>query len=223
MSGSSSPNVALSLFTIHKVVTRALEVSLEKAQEFLKTGFPDDLLREGYGNYIKAFVSVLESHHMTETNLAFPYFRNLVPEMPYDFLNVQHDIMATYLEEMVDAIRQVESPEGVTSGLTALLLPLSAINDMWHPHIQIEENHLNPEKVAGLLPPEEHLRLITLYGQYSQEHSGPPQLTVPFILFNLAPEPRRVMSKGLPDELVNQLVPVAWKDQWASMTPFLLK
>jgi len=222
MADVNSPNVALSLFTIHKVVTRSMEVSIGKAQEFLQDNLTDDLLRLGYVNYIKTFVSVLESHHLTETNLAFPYFRDLVPEMPYDFLNLQHDIMRMYLGEIMKAVGQVENLAGVTSGLTALLLPLNALNAMWHPHIQIEENHLSAEKIAAMLDREEHLRLITLYGQFSQEHFGPPQLAVPFVLFNLPTQARKIMTDGMPDELVNQLVPVAWKPQWQSMIPFLL-
>lgn len=223
MSDPSSPNVAVILFISHKVVTRALGVSIDKAKEFLQDGFRDELLKEGYVKYIKAFIPVLESHHMTETDLAFPYFRNLVPEMPYDFLNVQHDIMAKYLDEIMDAIRRVESVQWVTSGLTELLLALGALNEMWHPHIQIEETNLNAEKVAALIDREEHLRLIALYAQHFQEHFGPPQLAVPFILFNLDPGPRTILTQVMQEETVNHLVPVVWKDQWASMKPFLLE
>jgi hypothetical protein len=222
-SNLSSPNLALSLFTIHKIVTRGLQVSIERAQDFLEAGFPDDLTREGFVNYVKTFVFVVHSHHLTETELAFPYFQQLIPEMPYHFLNVQHDIMAKYLEEISSAIEQVNAPESITSGLIALLLPLSALNEMWHPHIQIEEKNLNIEKIGALLPAEEQVRLITLYTQHSQQHSGPPQLAVPFMLFNLTPDERVVMTNGMPEELLNHLIPVVWKDQWASMIPFLLE
>jgi hypothetical protein len=45
---------------------------------------------------------------------------------------------------------------------------------------------------------------------------------VPFLLYNLPPEDREVFSQGLPVEIIQHFVPVVWKEQWASMTPFLL-
>lgn len=42
------------------------------------------------------------------------------------------------------------------------------------------------------------------------------------MLYNLEPGPRPLMSAGMPSEVIEQLIPVAWKDQWAPMQPFLL-
>ena len=51
----------------------------------------------------------------------------------------------------------------------------------------------------------------------------PAYLVVPFVLYNLSPEDRRIASKGFPEMVTKQLVPIDWKDKWISMQPFLLK
>jgi len=52
---------------------------------------------------------------------------------------------------------------------------------------------------------------------------GPHYLVVPFMLYNLEPGPRSILASRLPSEMTEQLVPVVWKDRWASMKPFLLE
>ena len=43
-----------------------------------------------------------------------------------------------------------------------------------------------------------------------------------FLLYNLPAPERKVFSAGMPDELLQTLVPVVWKEQWQAMAPFLL-
>jgi hypothetical protein len=42
------------------------------------------------------------------------------------------------------------------------------------------------------------------------------------MLYNLPVEDRKVFSQGIPAEVLQNLVPVVWKEKWESMTPFLL-
>ena len=56
-----------------------------------------------------------------------------------------------------------------------------------------------------------------------EEHAEPANLVVPFILYNLSPEDRAIMTQGFPEIVTKQLVPVDWKEEWKSMQPFLLK
>ena len=56
----------------------------------------------------------------------------------------------------------------------------------------------------------------------SMRNSGPDYLVVPFMLYDLDPEPRAIMTAALPTVVTEQLVPVAWKDRWATMKPYLL-
>ena len=52
---------------------------------------------------------------------------------------------------------------------------------------------------------------------------GPPYLTVPFILSNLPVAIRDAMAEGMPAEVVEQLVPIVWREKWKAMKPFLLE
>jgi hemerythrin-like domain-containing protein len=223
MSESLKPNVVASLFTIHKVITRALAVSIEKARTFSQRGFPDEATRRGFVDYVSALISVLHAHHLTEDDLAFPYFKDKLPDAPFDALTQQHREMVPVLGEIKRMVEAIEESSSLEGRLENLARALEKINERWHPHIQIEEEHFELGKVAELLPVVEQMRLTKLYGKYSQEHSGPAHLTVPFILFNLPVETRDTMAKGMPAEVVERLVPVVWRGKWESMKPFLLE
>jgi hypothetical protein len=47
-------------------------------------------------------------------------------------------------------------------------------------------------------------------------------LAVPFLLYNVESDDRAHFFAVMPPEITQQLVPVVWKDEWASMKPFLL-
>ena len=44
----------------------------------------------------------------------------------------------------------------------------------------------------------------------------------PFLLFNVTPDDRALLTQAIPPIVVQQLVPITWKDKWVSMKPFLL-
>jgi hypothetical protein len=58
--------------------------------------------------------------------------------------------------------------------------------------------------------------------EHSQKHSGPDYHVVPFLLFNLTPEERVTFEAEMPRIVMEQLLPVVWKEKWAPMMPFLL-
>jgi hemerythrin-like domain-containing protein len=215
------PNVAASLFVLHKVLTRALAVSIENTQTFSEGGFPDEGTRDGFLNYLRAFMSILHGHHLVEDELAFPYFRDKLAEAPFDMLSGQHAEMLEIVEAINAAVGMLAGGSGM-DGLAQLTPALKQLEALWHPHIAVEEEHLTMAKMDDLLPVEEQLRLIKEYSTFSQEHTGPPYLTLPFILFNLPPDAREVMSRAMPEELTQKMVPIVWKPQWESMSPFLL-
>lgn len=223
MSEQPKPNIAISLFTIHQVITRGLKVSIENGQTFSIQGFPKTETKEGFLNYLRALVSVLDSHHLVEDELAFPYFKNKLPEMPVDLLGFQHQQIIPYFEQITRGIDHLDKPEQVEIGFRDINRALYKINELWHPHIKIEEEHMAISKLESMLPVDEHLRLIKEYAEYSQQHSGPPYLTIPFILYNLPVPARQALARGMPVEVTEQLVPVTWKPQWQSMQPFLLE
>ena len=221
MSDQPKPNVAASLFTIHKVISRSLDVSIESAQDFAVRGFPEEKPVDGFINYIKALISILHAHHLVEDELVFPYFKEKLPDIPYHLLNDQHQEMAAILKEIEVLTDKIAERSEDAAGLTNLKT-LKKIRDKWHPHIDIEETYFEIQKVGEMLPVEEHLRLMKLFAEHSQKHSGPAYLTIPFVLYNLPRETREIMTKAMPSEVVEQLVPIVWKEKWESMTPFLL-
>ena len=78
------------------------------------------------------------------------------------------------------------------------------------------------DRLAAVLPAEEHLRLLALFMEHTRQHAGPEYLLAPFLLYNLEAERRSFFAGGMPAIVTEQLVPVVWKDKWASMQPFLL-
>lgn len=222
MSEMNTPNVSASLFTIHAVISRGLSVAADRTASFAAGGIPEGELRDGYINYLHSLASVLESHHLTEDELAFPYLQRIIPEAPYDDLVRQHKEMTAILTGIGEAIEALRAREGDPESLNKLNQGLSKLRALWHPHIEVEERYFSPEAAAKLIEPPEHLRLIKAFSEHSQQHSGPDYLVLPFILYNLPPGPRRAMSAGLPKEVTENLIPHVWREKWASMAPFLV-
>jgi len=214
--------IGFSLTAIHNVITRGLKVSIESARGFAEHGFGDEKERAGFLNYVRTLTSVLDGHHLTEDEVAFPYLRDKLPAAPIDLLMAQHQEMIPVLGEIKSAVERCEKEGQVEAGLRDIEAGLIKVDSIWHPHIQIEQEHI-VEKADAMLPIEEQMRLVKLSGEHSQKHSGPPYLAVPFTLYNMEKEERAVFAKEIPAEVTDHLVPVVWKDQWASMAPFLLE
>lgn len=221
MTESKAPNVARDLIRIHSIITRSLKVAIENSEPVAERGFSDESTHEGYLNFLRAFVSVLNAHHLLEDELAFPYLRDKFPGAPYDLLTSQHRLMIPILDEIKRTIEA--STEAHPSERSHKFYDgLTRIAEIWRPHIRIEEEHFTVEKAAELISQEEHARLGRMFTEHSQAHSGPDYLVVPFLLYNLTQEERAVFSQSMPPMVTEQLVPVVWKEKWASMTPFFL-
>ena len=80
------PNTARDLLLIHKIITRGLEVSQQKGQEYLSGGFPNAMTRQGYHDYLLCLVTVLDAHHLTEDEVIFPQLGVRIPSAPYKLL-----------------------------------------------------------------------------------------------------------------------------------------
>jgi hemerythrin-like domain-containing protein len=222
MSEAYRPNVARSLLRVHMAITRALDVIIDRSRSFAEQGFVGASLRAGFASYVSSLASFLSAHHLSEDELAFPYFRGKMPEAPFDSLMAQHKQMLPLLDEIEAAAQGIAADIEVSEPLSSLDQATSQLREMWRPHIGIEETYYVPEKMDALLDLEEQARLIKLFAQYSQEHSGPDYLVMPFFLFNLPAQERALLSHEVPEIVTQQLVPVVWKEKWAPMAPFLL-
>jgi hemerythrin-like domain-containing protein len=199
-----------------------LDVAIEHSQTFARQGYPDASIREGFISYVRSLASVLHAHHLTEDDLAFPYFRDKMPDAPFDSLTADHREMTSFLEKIDGLIEDVEGGAQAAEPLNDLKRVLTQVRGLWHPHIELEEDHLSPEKADELLSVEEQIELGTRFAQHNQEHAKPDYLVVPFLLYNLPPEERAIFSQGMPPVVTQELVPVVWRDKWLPMKPFLL-
>jgi hemerythrin-like domain-containing protein len=212
--------ITASLLTFHKVITRGLAVGIENARTFAQQGFPGDALREGYLTYVEALGIIVTGHHLSEDEVVFPYYRDKLPDVPFDRLSSQHQEMEPALVQIVSAVARIKA--GQDTALADLEAALVAIQAIWQPHIRVEEDHL-VGRADDLLPVEERFRFAGELTQYGQAHTQPPFLTVPFALYNLPAAERAALSKGLPAELTEKLIPIVWKEKWAPMAPFFLE
>ena len=218
---TSTPNVGANLLRVHRAVTRAFDVAIGAGQQFAAYGWPDDNTREGYLNYVRSLISFLRGHHLGEDDLLFPYFRDKLPDVPYEQLGREHHALEALLVKLEGNLAG-EEPPGSTQSLAELLGGLQAARGLWHPHIRLEEEHLSAEILGPLLPAEEHVRLGRASAEHSQAHAGPDYLVVPFFLYNLEQGDRAALVRIMPPIVTQELVPHVWLDKWASMKPFLL-
>ncbi len=223
MSNENQPNIGEDYIRFHKVMTRGLDVSLQNINEFLQVGRLEKLNREGFLKYVQSFSAVLRGHHMVENEKIFPYFKDKLPEVPYERLMSEHEIFKEGLHEMNSGLDNLMSENDELNSLKLLKSGFGKIDQIWHPHIQIENTQLYRRIGSLNIDLEEMIRIQKEDGEFFQEYADPAYLVVPFVLFNLSPEDRRIASQGFPEMVTKQLVPIDWKDKWKSMQPFLLK
>jgi hemerythrin-like domain-containing protein len=208
------------MLSIHAIITRALEVSREKSEAL--AGQEDCAVHAtGFLDYLRCLTALIAVHHDTEDVLAFPIFKTQV-EAPYDLLAEQHRTLHALLEKAGESLNRLAADPGSREEWQALAATLAGIQEVWHPHIGIEEEKFTADHFAELMPPEEHARLTAVFMEHTQKNTGPDYLMVPFLLYNLPPDKRAYFAGEMPPVVVQELVPRKWRAQWAPMQPFLL-
>jgi hypothetical protein len=220
---TGKPNIGADLLRIHRVITRGIQVSLQHSAGFAQEGFPGAAAQEGFLLYLRALRGVLDAHHLGEEEVTFPVMREKMPGIPYEKLLADHRAIVEGLEKLDKAAAAVAGGAGSGDSLIELDGVLAGLSRLWYPHIAIEEVLWSPEAIAALLSDEENLDLGRKTSESSQKHLHAPAVELPFVLYNLEPEDRAVMAQAMPPAVTQQLVPVAWRDQWAPMKPFLLE
>lgn len=216
------PNIGMELLRIHSIITRGLKISTENAQAFRDLGFPNKMTQEGYLSYVNSFVAVLNAHHLTEDDLAFPYLREKFPEAPYELLKTQHQNIVLFLNQIRADIELLTTETETGNSLNPLSESLREIAALWYPHIRIEEDHFTVEKMRTRIPLEDHIKMGKLFVEHSQQLATPDYLVVPFLVYNLEPAERMTFIGQLPPVVTQQLIPTVWKAKWEPMKPFLL-
>ena len=222
MSKVGTPNVGADMLRIHSVITRGLDVSIERGASFAQGGDPDAATQEGFVLYLQTLVSVLSAHHLAEDEVAFPYLWDKLPDEPFDELMAEHRVMEEILEELQAIAKAVAAEAQAGDSLNDLNRAVTRLADLWHPHIHKEERFYDVETIAALMGVDEHVQLGRMVAEHSQQHLQPPDLGIPFVLYNLPAGERAIMIQMMPPIVTQQLVPVDWKEKWAPMQPFLL-
>ncbi len=198
-------------------------MAIQNVDEFLEKGALETSNREGFLKFLQSFSSFVDGHHLVENEKVFPYFMDKLPEVPYKGLMDQHKEMEVGLQEINDGITGLRTQKAEVRSLKLFKSGLGKIDEIWQPHIRIEESQLYSQVGSLKINSKEMIRLINEVSELFQEHTGPPYLIAPFILYNLSPEDRAIQARGFPEIVVKQLVPIDWKDKWAPMQPYLLK
>jgi hypothetical protein len=218
---SPQPSLAQDLVRIHKVITRGITVGVTRGTKFIQDGFPDRNLQQGFADYVRSLGSVLEAHHLSEDEIAFPALRELLSSAPYDRLAEDHKKIEAALGPMMDSLPVVAGAEPA-AGLDSMMVSLKRISAVWTQHYKTEERFFSPTALAGVMKPDEQARVSLSMGKLSQERAGPPFLVLPFMLFNLAGANRLAMAESLPKAVKELIVSKDWSERWAPMKPFLL-
>lgn len=222
MSDNDKIDVGRDIIRYHKIITRGIKIANQHTNESLKNGILEVSTQDGFLKFVQTFSSVLKAHHMAEDKIIFPYVQDLIPEVPYQRLIDEHEILSVELNRINSAITDFRSEGNVGIFLRQLNPALVKIDELWHPHIKIEE-YMIFERIGSLINVDEMIKLRTAFVQFYQKNVGPDYLVAPFSLYNLPPDERAVIEQGLPEIVIKQLIPIDWKDKWAPMKPFLLQ
>ncbi len=198
-------------------------MAIQHVDDFLEKGVLETSNREGFIKFLQSFSSFVEGHHLVENEKVFPYFMDKLPKVPYEELMDQHKQIEAALQEINNGITGLRTQKDELRSLKLFKSGLGQIDEIWQPHIRIEDSQLYSQVGSLKINSKEMIRLINEVSELFQEHTGPPYLIAPFILYNLSPEDRAIQAKGFPENVIKQLVPIDWKDKWAPMQPYLLK
>jgi len=221
MAVPQAPSPARDLIRIHRVITRGLATGIEKGSHFKQAGFQDEGVHRGFCDYSRSLAIVLDGHHLSEDTILFPALQIKLPQAPFEHLSAQHKQIEAMLIPLHQAVDEMTGAGG--DGLNRLVEGLREITAVWAPHIRMEESIFSQEALSEVMSQAEQNELVAKIGKFSSEHSVPPYLIVPFVLFNLNSEDRAAMLATMPPTMMDDLVLKAWKDQWAPMKPFLLE
>ena len=222
MSESSKPDPPIALVLVHKAITRGLTTGIQNAERFSREGYPDRATGMSFALYLRTLAGILHLHHSAEDEIAFPFLREKVPDLPYDALIDEHERMEEILEELAGFLDKLRGEAGEERLLEAVRGASAGLADIWPGHIDVEEQGISVASLEAMVGAEELAGWLARMGQHRTEGAPPDPVGIPFILYNLPAEERAIMAAQMPPVVGQELVPGPWKEHWAPMEPFLL-
>ena len=219
-SRTSDPPIALVL--IHNAISRGLTTGIQYAESFARDGYPDRATGAGFALYLRTLAGVLHLHHSAEDEIAFPFLREKLPDLPFEDLIAEHERMEDILQELTPNLGKLHGEAGEEAKLQAVRGALAELADIWPGHIDVEEKGVSVERLEAMVGAEALASWLAEMGQHRTEGAPPDPVALPFILYSLPAGERAIMAAQMPPAVSQELVPGAWKEQWAPMKPFLL-
>jgi hypothetical protein len=206
---------------IHKIISRGAHIAVKGARKFVDTGFPGEDEKQGYLNYLKGLILMFDSHHLTEDEIAFPYFQENLPETHFEWLHEDHDLITGFIEELEPLVEALEGENDLSGNLEKLLTVLEKIDDRWVQHLNLEVGEF-VNQIDGLASYEERVDLLKKFYAFSESLIQPYYLSLPFMQFNLEAADRQNWIGGFSPELVDKLESEEWIEKYQSMEPFFV-
>jgi hypothetical protein len=204
------------LLNIHRIITRGLNVSVRKYDEYLGRKGMTTAEAKGLSMYTSALRWVIHAHHLTEDEIVYPIFKDRI-EAPYDQLMNDHKAVTGILDKLKKSL-----PVKSAGDAELISRLLGELKMMWGPHIRIEEEAFTANNVQALISMEEQVKLKKEFSEHGRKNSGPAKLALPFMIYNLDGKERKDFSMMLPWIVRKVFVPVVWKEKWKPMKPYLL-
>jgi hemerythrin-like domain-containing protein len=204
------------LLRIHKIISRGLNISIRKCDEYLGMQGIPPAEAKGYSMYLTSLKWMTHAHHLSEDEIVFPYFKEQI-EAPYSRLKDDHKTITHILDVLDQCILEISS-----GGVGKLREVLGEFEKLWVPHIGIEEQNFTAEKVKTIMDLKEQENFAEKLSKHGRQNSGPGPLVLPFMIYNLEGNDREAFVLHFPWIVKKVLVPVLWKGQWKPMIPFLL-
>jgi hypothetical protein len=176
----------------------------------------------GFALYLKTLAGVLHQHHSAEDEIAFPFLRDKLPDLPFEDLIAEHEQMEEILGELDPILDDLQGGAGEGPALDAASAALSRLAEIWPGHIAVEETGVSTGKLVSIVGPEALGGWLAEMGQHRPHGAPPDPVGIPFVLYNLSEEDRALMAQQMPPAVIQELLPGPWKEHWAPMRTFLL-
>ena len=213
-------NIADGLVGIHRSITRGFTIIEETLQSMMHKTLSDEESFKGFLYYLSSLITLIHAHHSTEDAIVFPIFRKKTIDAPYSLLVKEHVKMEAMLNEIKSLIeRLTENKEDMVT-MKKLQETIQALNDLWSPHIEIEECNFSGTTIGTHIIVEEQQQIAIQIGQHMAQNAKPDYLLIPFIFYNLSSEDRKMMQPFLPANITSLLS--TWKNSWMPMKPYLI-
>jgi hemerythrin-like domain-containing protein len=222
MNKSHVSDPPLALLLIHRAISRGLDVGCRYADSFSRDGYPDPATGAGFALYLQTLAGILHQHHSAEDEIAFPFLRDKLPDLPFDDLIAEHEQMEEILGELASILDELQGGAGDGPALDAACAALSRLAEIWPGHIEAEERGISTSKLVSIVGPEALGGWLAEMGQHRPQGAPPDPIGIPFLLYNLSEGDRTIMAEQMPPAVVEELVPGPWQEHWAPMRPFLL-